>query len=123
MFDHIGIDVAQLEKSVRFYEAALAPLGFRQESSDPKAGNAGFGPPGAPIFWVARANKGTSPLHLAFQARTRSAVRQFYEAAMAAGGKDNGKPGLRENYSPTYYAAFVIDPDGHNVEAVCQAAE
>jgi catechol 2,3-dioxygenase-like lactoylglutathione lyase family enzyme len=123
MFDHIGIDVAQLEKSVRFYEAALAPLGFALKANDPKAGTAGFGPPGGADFWIARAAKGTSPLHLAFQARTRSAVRQFYEAAMATGGKDNGKPGLRENYSPTYYAAFVIDPDGHNVEAVCQAAE
>ena len=123
MFDHIGIDVSQLEKSVRFYEAALTPLGFRLESSDPKAATAGFGPPGAPTFWIAAGNKAASPLHLAFQAKTRSAVRQFYEAAMAAGGKDNGKPGLRENYSATYYAAFVIDPDGHNVEAVCQAAE
>jgi catechol 2,3-dioxygenase-like lactoylglutathione lyase family enzyme len=123
MFDHIGIDVSQLDKSVRFYEAALAPLGFRLEANDPKTGTAGFGTPGAAAFWIAKGNKAASPLHLAFQARSRGSVRQFYEAAMAAGGKDNGKPGLRETYGPTYYAAFVIDPDGHNVEAVCQAAE
>jgi catechol 2,3-dioxygenase-like lactoylglutathione lyase family enzyme len=122
VFDHIGIDVSQFDQSVRFYEKALAPLGFRLEANDPKAGTAGFGLPGAAAFWIAR-GKATGPLHLAFQAKNRSAVRQFHEAALAAGGKDNGKPGLRENYGPTYYAAFVIDPDGHNVEAVCQASE
>jgi len=122
MFDHIGIAVSQFEKSVRFYQAALAPLGVRLEAHDPKGGSAGFGPPGAPGFWIGKGSA-PGPIHLAFQARTRAAVRQFYEAAMAAGGKDNGKPGLRENYSPTYYAAFVLDPDGHNVEVVCQTAE
>jgi catechol 2,3-dioxygenase-like lactoylglutathione lyase family enzyme len=122
MFDHIGIAVSSFEKSVRFYESALAPLGFRLESHDPKAQSAGFGVPGSPAFWIGN-GKPAGPLHLAFQAKTRGAVRQFYEAALAAGGKDNGKPGLRENYAPTYYAAFVHDPDGHNVEAVCQAGE
>ncbi|MFL5446003.1 MAG: VOC family protein [Myxococcales bacterium] len=122
MFDHIGIAVSSFEKSVRFYEAALAPLGFRLESHDPKAQSAGFGPKGAPALWIG-AGKPPGPLHFAFQAKTRSAVRQFYEAALAAGGNDNGKPGIRENYAPTYYAAFVHDPDGNNIEAVCQAAE
>jgi catechol 2,3-dioxygenase-like lactoylglutathione lyase family enzyme len=122
MFDHIGIAVSSFDKSVRFYEAALVPLGFRLDAHDPKARSAGFGAPGAPAFWIGN-GKPPGPLHLAFQAKTRSAVRQFYEAALAAGGKDNGKPGLRENYGPTYYAAFVHDPDGHNVEAVCQADE
>ena len=122
MFDHIGIAVSSFERSVRFYEAALAPLGFRLESHDPKAPSAGFGAPGAAAFYIGN-GKPPGPLHLAFQAKTRSAVRQFYEAALATGGKDKGKPGLRENYAPTYYAAFVHDPDGHNVEAVCQAAE
>jgi len=122
MFDHIGIAVSQFDKSVRFYEAALASLGFRLEAHDPKGQSAGFGPKGAPAFWFGP-GKVPNPFHLAFAAPTRSAVREFYEAAIAAGGKDNGKPGLRENYSPTYYAAFVLDPDGHNVEAVCQAAE
>ena len=122
MFDHIGIAVSNFEKSLRFYEPALAPLGFRLGAHDPKAQSAGFGAPGAPAFWIGN-GKPPGPVHLAFQAKSRSAVRQFHESALAAGGKDNGKPGLRENYAPTYYAAFVFDPDGHNVEAVCQAAE
>jgi len=122
MFDHIGIAVSDFDKSVRFYEKALSPLGLRLESHDPKGGSAGFGPKGAPAFWLGK-GKAPNPFHLAFTAPDRSAVRQFHEAAVAAGGKDNGKPGVRENYSPTYYAAFVLDPDGNNVEAVCQASE
>jgi len=86
MFDHIGIAVSSFEKSVRFYQAALAPLGFRLESHDPKAQSAGFGAPGAPAFWIGN-GKPPGPFHLAFQAKTRGAVRQFYEAALAAGGK------------------------------------
>src|SRR5207237_3036863 len=117
MFDHIGIPVSQFDKSVRFYEAALAPLGFRLEAHDPKGGSAGFGPKGAPAFWLGT-GKVPAPFHLAFAAPDRSAVRQFYEAAMAAGGKDNGRPGLRESYSPTYYAAFALCADAHNGTAV-----
>lgn len=121
MFDHIGLKVASLAASVEFYQAALAPLGFELCSRDDTS--AGFGPPGAPALWLyagAAAKAGTT--HVAFTAADRARVDAFHRAGVEAGGRDHGKPGLRADYSPTYYAAFLLDPDGHNVEAVCLQA-
>jgi catechol 2,3-dioxygenase-like lactoylglutathione lyase family enzyme len=123
MIDHIGVAVRDLEKSIAFYEKALAPLGYVLIMKlDGKA--AGFGIGGKPDFWIGAGPAtgpatGPGPIHVAIRAKGRADVRAFYEAAMAAGGKDNGPPGVREHYHPDYYGAFVLDPDGHNVEAVC----
>jgi catechol 2,3-dioxygenase-like lactoylglutathione lyase family enzyme len=118
MYDHIGLRVKDLNASRRFYEAALAPLGFVPGSSG--EGYAGFGPKEAPALWL-HAHKGDtgSGAHVCFKAATRAAVDRFHAAGLKAGGQDNGKPGLRTAYSPDYYGAFLIDPDGNNVEAVC----
>jgi catechol 2,3-dioxygenase-like lactoylglutathione lyase family enzyme len=119
MIDHIGIPVTDLDASVAFYTRALAPLGYvlmmRFE------GVAGFGADGKPDFWIA-AGGASQKIHVAFRAKGRTEVRAFHEAALAAGGTDNGAPGLREMYHPNYYGAFVRDLDGHNVEAVCHVA-
>lgn len=119
MIDHIGIQVTDLGKSVAFYTKALAPLGYvlvmQQEQF------AGFGVAGKPDFWIG-VGKPDNKLHVAFRAKGRAEVRAFYDAAIAAGGVDNGGPGVREIYHPDYYGAFVRDPDGHNVEAVCHDA-
>jgi catechol 2,3-dioxygenase-like lactoylglutathione lyase family enzyme len=116
MYDHIGLKVKDLAASVRFYEAALAPLGHVLCSRDDSG--AGFGPAGEPALWL-YAGGGGSGAHVAFRASDRAAVDRFYSAGREAGGKDNGGPGVRADDSPTYYAAFLIDPDGNNVEAVC----
>ena len=121
MFDHVTLKVSRFSKSAGFYRAALTPLGLEAQI-DEAAKSAGFGPKGSVGLWLAEA-PGAGPVHLAFKAGDRAAVAKFYEAAMAAGGKDNGKPGLRADYGPGYYAAFVIDPDGNNLEAVTFAAE
>ena len=120
MFDHIGLKVRQLETSIRFYRGALAPLGLQLDSSGD--GYAGFGPAGQPALWL-YAHQGSAPAgtHVALRAANRAAVDRFHAQGLAAGGRDNGAPGLRADYSPTYYAAFLLDPDGHNVEAVCLA--
>ncbi len=121
MYDHIGLKAKDLGASVRFYAAALAPLGHVKGSEG--EGYAGFGPPGEPALWLyAEAKAGGPGTHVAFRARTRAEVDAFHRAGLAAGGRDNGAPGLRPDYSASYYAAFLIDPDGHNVEAVCHAA-
>ena len=112
MYDHIGLHVVELEASAKFYEAALAPLGLVRDGT-------GFGPPGAPALWLQVGKAGA--VHVAFRAPTRAAVDEFHRRGLAAGGRDHGKPGVRADYAPTYYAAFLIDPDGHNVEAVCMA--
>ena len=118
MFDHIGLKVRDLDASVRFYEAALQPLGFVLCSRD-EAG-AGFGPEGAPALWLSPATGAArSAAHVAFRAADRGAVEAFHKAGVGAGGRDNGGPGPRADYGPRYYAAFLIDPDGNNVEAVC----
>ena len=118
MYDHVGLHVKDLKASVRFYEAALAGLGYLLCSED--ASGAGLGPEGAPVLWL-DADKGTRTpgVHIAFAARDRASVDRFHQDGLAAGGTDNGKPSLRADYGPKYYAAFLTDPDGNNVEAVC----
>jgi catechol 2,3-dioxygenase-like lactoylglutathione lyase family enzyme len=120
MFDHIGIGVSDLESSKRFFLQALEPLGVGVVMEFPEA--VGLGPPGKPAFWLSPASGQSTRLHLAFAAESRSQVDEFYRRAIAAGAKDNGAPGLRPHYHANYYAAFVIGPDGHNVEAVCHSA-
>jgi catechol 2,3-dioxygenase-like lactoylglutathione lyase family enzyme len=116
MYDHIGLRVKALDASVRFYESALGALGLVLCSRDDSG--AGFGPRGEPGLWLSRGTPGPG-VHVAFRAPDRAAVDRFHRDGLTAGGKDNGRPGLRPDYSPTYYAAFLIDPDGNNVEAVC----
>lgn len=121
MIDHIGIDVQNYEKSKAFYADALAPLGY--ELIMEVQGRAGFGAGGKPDFWFQGVKQTTPNIHVAFRADNRAKVRAFYEAALKAGGKDNGPPGIREIYHPNYYGAFVYDLDGHNIEAVCHNPE
>lgn len=121
MYDHIGLKVKDLGASVRFYTATLAPLGHVNAGGDDSY--AGLGPKGAPALWLYASKAPAGPgTHVCFKAPTRAAVDAFHAAGLANGGKDNGKPGLRPDYGPTYYAAFLIDLDGNNVEAVCFAA-
>lgn len=127
MIDHLGFSVSDFARAKAFYESALAPLGYglikevtAAESGQPAAG---FGSDGKPDFWIAGEGKLEKPVHIAIVANDRPTVDEFYRAAIAAGGKDNGGPGLRPRYHPNYYAAFVLDPDGHNIEAVCHAPE
>ena len=117
MFDHIGLQVKDLGSAVKFYEAVLKPLGFVLCSRDESS--AGFGPKDAPALWL-YANKQVTRAHthLAFKAETKKAVDTFHAAGIEL-GTDNGKPGIRGDYAPNYYAAFLLDPDGNNVEAVC----
>ncbi|MFB2917992.1 MULTISPECIES: VOC family protein [Aerosakkonema] len=127
MIDHISIGVSDFERSLTFYDKVLAALGvkrcFAVDMGSKKV--ASYGPNGQPIFWIGRKQDLTTAVapspgfHIAFQATTRGAVDAFYTAAMAAGATDNGKPGLRPQYHANYYAAFVLDPDGYNIEAVC----
>lgn len=118
ILDHIGITVTDFAKARAFYAAALAPLAIREVMVFENF--AGFGREG-PEFWIGagRAAQPQPRTHVAFAAATRADVDAFYRAAMAAGGTDNGAPGLRPHYHPNYYGAFVLDPDGHNIEAVC----
>jgi catechol 2,3-dioxygenase-like lactoylglutathione lyase family enzyme len=116
MLDHIGLAVTDYAKAKAFYEKALAPLGYAVMMEFGDACGLGMG--GKPDFWVS-AGKPAESLHVAFVAPDRAAVDGFYQAAMAAGGRDNGPPGLRPQYHPNYYGAFVLDPDGANIEAVC----
>lgn len=121
MFDHIGIGASNLEASKTFFVKALAPLGVTVVMEVPDG--VGLGRDHKPSFWLGASTVKCGPLHLAFTAETRSQVDDFYRHAMAAGGRDNGPPGLRPQYHPHYYGAFVIGPDGHNVEAVCHRPE
>jgi catechol 2,3-dioxygenase-like lactoylglutathione lyase family enzyme len=115
MFDHIGLHVTDIDVSTLFYTAMLAPLGHV-----PDASGTGFGPQDAPALWLYPGKAGRGPgVHVAFRAPDRQAVDRCHAAGIKAGGRDNGRPGLRADYSPTYYAAFLLDPDGNNVEAVC----
>lgn len=119
MFDHIGLRVADLAAVRRFYTHALAPLGFVPGPAGDDY--AGFGPPDAPALWLHQAAT-PGAAHVALRAASRDAVARFHAAALAAGGRDNGAPGPRPDYGATYYAAFVIDPEGNNLEAVCMTA-
>lgn len=120
-FDHVGFSVSNFLMSRDFYSAALAPLGISvlHEGEDWAA----FGEGDHVHLWIGVGGPVPKAFHLAFVAKDRAAVHQFHAAATEAGGRDNGAPGLRPNYSPSYYAAFVLDPDGHNIEAVCRKAE
>jgi len=113
--EHTGLQVKNVEKSKVFYQEVLLPLGYKMNMDF--GDSAGFMQGGHTSFWITRAKK-PAPMHVAFRASSRKAVQDFYKAAMKAGAKDNGKPGLRKDYSPDYYAAFVLDADGNNIEAV-----
>jgi hypothetical protein len=124
MIDHLGISVRDHSASKAFYLAALAPLGIGVVMEVPKAQSGapsdytGMGAGGKPFFWIGEGSVASS-MHLCFVAETRAQVDAFYRAAIAAGAKDNGGPGIRAHYHPNYYGAFVIDLNGVNLEAVC----
>lgn len=124
MIDHTGIVVSDFEKSKHFYTSALSAISYKLILEFPASVTghtdvAGFGEPPKPDFWISRGSPNQPPIHVAFRVSTRELVDAFYKAAIAAGGIDNGAPGLRPHYHPNYYGAFVLDPDGHNIEAVC----
>jgi catechol 2,3-dioxygenase-like lactoylglutathione lyase family enzyme len=121
MFDHLGFGVTNLAASKAFFLQALQPLGVAVVMEGPYG--VGMGQAGKPSLWLHETKDRPTPMHIAFAAATRAQVDAFYRAALAAGGKDNGAPGLRPHYHAHYYGAFVIGPDGHNVEAVCHRAE
>jgi catechol 2,3-dioxygenase-like lactoylglutathione lyase family enzyme len=121
MRDHISLSVANYTASRDFYAMALRPLGYALAMEFGQA--AGFGIKGKPDFWIAGGKPQQPIVHVAFASPDRATVDAFYRAAIAAGGKDNGLPGLRPRYHPAYYAAFVLDPDGNNIEAVCHTPE
>ena len=122
MIDHVSIQVSNFAKTLSFYTDALAPLGYVPQYVDENAKSAGFGPKGEPRLWIAE-GKPPAKTHLALRSPSRDAVAAFHSAALRAGGKDNGKPGLRPDYGANYYASFVFDPDGNNLEAVTYVAE
>jgi catechol 2,3-dioxygenase-like lactoylglutathione lyase family enzyme len=124
MLDHIGFSVSDFNRSKAFYASALKPLGLSivMEVTTAETGGeagAGFGADGKPYFWIGTGEKPKGGIHAAFTASSRAEVDAFHQAALAAGGRDNGVPGLRPHYHPNYYGAFVLDPDGNNIEAVC----
>jgi catechol 2,3-dioxygenase-like lactoylglutathione lyase family enzyme len=119
MIDHTGVTVSDIARSKTFYRAALAPLGYELLMEWEEF--AGFGVAPKPDFWIGAGTPNRPPIHVAFRAETRAQVDGFYKAAMATGGKDNGPPGPRPHYHANYYGAFVLDPDGHNIEAVCHS--
>lgn len=131
MLDHVGFTVADFARSSRFFDAALQPLSIgrvMEVSAEQTGGTAhvGYGEAGKPYFWIGSGDSARGPKttgHFAFTAPSRAAVDAFYRAALAAGGRDNGPPGLRPHYHAHYYGAFVLDPDGNNIEAVCHAAQ
>jgi catechol 2,3-dioxygenase-like lactoylglutathione lyase family enzyme len=119
-FDHVGLNVKDYASAKAFYEQALAPLGYRVVMGMDEWKACGFGPSEEkPEFWVAQREPFGTGAHVAFQAPDRETVDAFHAAALAAGATDNGGPGIREEYHPTYYGAFVLDADGNNIEAVC----
>ena len=128
MIDHLGLAVRDVERAKAFYVKALEPLsiGIIIELTAVQTGgdaHVGFGSAGKPYFWVGGGKPVEGPVHIAFTAPSRAAVDAFYRAALAAGGRDNGPPGIRAHYHPNYYGAFAFDLDGHNIEAVCHLPE
>jgi len=121
ILDHIGLAVRDFGKSATFFRRALAPLGIQTVLEG--EGWAMLGKDGRPQFWIGVHGIPPGPIHIAFAAENREQVRAFHRAALAAGGRDNGAPGIRTKYHPDYYGAFVFDPDGHNIEAVCHIPE
>ncbi len=126
MIDHMGIHVSDPKKSIDFYEKALAPLGYTKLMEIPTEHTGGkivvgMGVAPKPDFWLAEGAPEAPPLHVAFRAASHAEVDAFYKAALEAGGRDNGPPGPRPHYHAGYYGAFVLDPDGHNIEAVCHS--
>ena len=128
MIDHLGFAVSDIERAKAFYLAALKPLGIEiliEVTPEQSGGEAhlGFGANQKPFFWIGTGKTVQGPVHIAFDAPNRATVDAFYQAALAAGGTDNGPPGIRAYYHPNYYGAFVFDLDGHNIEAVCHLPE
>ena len=129
MLDHIGFPVSDFARSKAFYDAVLPAIGaglqmaVTKEMTGTGDEHAGYGLPGKPDFWIGTGTPLTGRLHVAFSAPDRASVNAFYTAAILAGAIDNGPPGLRPHYHPNYYGAFVLDPDGHNIEAVCHRPE
>jgi catechol 2,3-dioxygenase-like lactoylglutathione lyase family enzyme len=121
MLDHVTFGVADLAVAMAFYDAALAPLGISRLYGD-AVYYAGYGVGARAFFWIGAKKPGQGTAHVAFVAQSRALVDGFYAAAIAAGGRCNGAPGVRAQYDPDYYGAFVLDADGHNVEAVCRGA-
>lgn len=119
MLDHVTIGVGDIERSKAFYDRALRSLGITRLYADGE-NFAGYGRHPKAFFWIGGRNTPQTSAHIAFVAQDRATVDQFHHDAIAAGGRDNGRPGLRPNYHPDYYGAFVLDPDGHNIEAVCR---
>jgi catechol 2,3-dioxygenase-like lactoylglutathione lyase family enzyme len=128
MIDHTGVNMSNPKKSRAFYDAALAPLGYKMMVEIPTEHTGGivvlgYGVPPKPDFWLAEGTPQQPHIHIAFRADNHAQVDAFYKAAIAAGGRDNGPPGPRPHYHQHYYGAFVLDPDGHNIEAVCHTPE
>lgn len=121
MFDHLGLGVSDYAASKAFFLKALQPLGVGVVMEGEHG--LGLGPKGKPALWLFQTDAKPAPLHIAFTAENRQQVHDFHRAALEAGGRDNGGPGLRPHYHPNYYGAFVIGPDGHNIEAVCHRPE
>ncbi len=124
MLDHTGVAVSDFERSRAFYRTALSPIGYELLAEFPAAVTghadvAGFGEPPKPDFWINRGTPNRPAIHIAFRVQNRAAVDAFYAAALVAGGRSNGAPGLRPHYHAHYYGAFVLDPDDHNIEVVC----
>jgi catechol 2,3-dioxygenase-like lactoylglutathione lyase family enzyme len=128
MIDHLGFAVRDIDRAKEFYVTALEPLGIGiliEVTPEQSGGEAhiGFGANGKPFFWIGGGKAVQGPVHIAFDAPNRATVDAFHKAALAAGGQDNGAPGIRAHYHPNYYGAFVLDLDGHNIEAVCHLPE
>ncbi len=129
MLDHLGFPVSDYARSKQFYDTILATLGYgvvmevTPEMTGDGSSHCGYGKDGKPDFWIGTGTAGNTRVHVAFSATSRGAVDAFYRAAIQAGARDNGAPGLRPHYHANYYGAFVLDPDGHNIEAVCHAPE
>ncbi|HEY2685620.1 MAG TPA: VOC family protein [Steroidobacteraceae bacterium] len=124
MIDHTGVSVSNYAKAKAFYVKALGAIGYQllaEFSREVTGGKqvAGFGEPPKPDFWIGTGTPNQPPVHIAFRVSSRTLVDEFYRAALSAGGHDNGAPGPRPHYHENYYGAFVLDPDGHNIEAVC----